>query len=280
MPRLPSNGPMTIDMIRNEFKRGPSLAPYLNMRHDAGVFPGSNLAFSNFYGRQSAFVVDHLTLGATDWDLYEWTRALGWDGVQPVVGFYGAAPGAVIQCSSIDLSAMRVYGFPEGSVITIRNFGYIVGHGGAGGGDIGEPFGPEGGRGGNAILVRSRCYLENYGVIGGGGGGGLALPDFFGFRARGGGGATNGWPNGGLSNGPGESGGAAAVRRFGPGQGGIDAGATRGGNGGLWGETGQGWFDYNNNGPNGAGGPPGSTIDGASLCSSTVYGDTRGYNVN
>jgi hypothetical protein len=279
MPRLPGAGPMTMDMIRNEFKRGPSMGAYLNVRHDAGQFPGSNLAFSNFYGRQNVFTVEHYTAGATDWDLYEWTRSLGWDGVVPVVGTYGPAPGAVVQASSIDTFAMRIYGFPAGSSITIHNNGgYIVGHGGAGGGDVGEPYGPEGGRGGGAIIARSSFVLLNGGVIGGGGGGGAALPEFFGIRARGGGGATNGWPNGGLGNGPGESGAAAADRHGGiPG---LDAGASRAGNGGLWGESGQGWFDYNGAGPYGAGGPPGVTIDGASYCSATVYGDTRGYNAN
>lgn len=55
-----------------------------------------------------------------------------------------------------------------GGSLTLYNYGYIVGSGGAGGSRNSNP----GNRGGNAILLNSNMNILNYGVIGGGGGGG------------------------------------------------------------------------------------------------------------
>ncbi len=273
MPRLQTSGPITVEQVANEFKVAPNLGALRGAKHDAGVFPQTNLAMSMFYGRISAFTIDHTTAGTTSWDLYEWTRSQGWDGVQIVIGTYRVGAGAIVRGSG-NQPEMLCYGFPVGSQITIENAGYIIGQGGNGGALNGAPI--QGSGGGTAIYARSGLTLYNYGIIGGGGGGGRACPLLENLYAHGGGGASYGGPNAGFGAGPGEGGQAALVRQ---GFGGLNAGSARGGNGGEWGTAGQGWFAFDGTGPYDAGAAPGAPIDGASFCAAPVYGDVRGINI-
>lgn len=273
MPRLQSSGPITIKQVTDEFKVQPNLGAMRGKKHDAGFFPESNLSMSMFYGRISAFVIDHTTTGTTAWNLYEWTRAAGWDGVQVVMGTYRIGVEAVVRGSGNN-AAILCYGFPEGSQIVIENRGYIVGVGGNGGALNGAP--PQGTPGGVGIYARSPLTFYNYRVIAGGGGGGRACPLLDGVYAHGGGGASYGGPNAGIGAGPGEAGQSALNRQ---GYGGLNAGASRGGNGGEWGQAGQGWFAHDGTGPYEAGAAPGPPIDGASFCAAAVYGDVYGVNI-
>lgn len=277
MPRLPASGPLAMSQINAEFKKGNNLGAYLNAVHDAGRFPMANIAFSNFYGRISVFSFDHVATGNVErWDLYEFARGAGWDGVVPLNATFTVNPNVVV-LGTANSAAMLAYGFPAGSLVTIVNHGYIVGRGGAGG--LGDGVNIAGGAGHTALYTRSAITILNYGVIGGGGGGGRAailLDASTGVSAAGGGGASYGAPNGGFGPGQGEDGNTALTRRFGPGNGGLNPGATRGGTGGGWGQPGQGSFAFDGTGPYDSGGPAGAAIDGAAFCTFSVSGDIRG----
>lgn len=107
---------------------------------------------------------------------------------------------------SVSAYAFTIPSLPPASSITIVNYGYIVGAGGAGGkGGVyynGSPvdINTAGGPGGNALSVSAQTIIKNYGVIAGGGGGG-----------SGGGSASVYYPGGGGGGGAGYTAGAGGL---------------------------------------------------------------------
>lgn len=211
--------------------------------------------------------------------------ANGWDGVSPITSTYTINAGVIIYSNSVGLPALTDgAGFPAGSVITIINYGTILGKGGAGGTSygIGTTYTAGAGNvGGPALKINSAAGIvsvNNVGTIGGGGGGGgagggkgfrtVAYQGFNGLTlyggGSGGGGIGLGSPGGYVfspslaytANGGADIGSAGTLLL--PGNGGSTYGGGGGGGGGGMGAPGgaggnASWFD-------GSLGPVGTTI--------------------
>ena len=78
----------------------------------------------------------------------------------------------IVGSTSTATYAMTIPALQANSSVIIRNNGYIVGKGGAGGIGTAHVIGGNGTSGGHALLLQHSCTLENNGIIGGGGGGG------------------------------------------------------------------------------------------------------------
>ena len=120
-----------------------------------------------------------ITTDQTDYNLYNQMVASGWNGQTPVLVDLTINGGVVIGASSNSVSAFTIASIPNGSVITLRNNGFIVGRGGQGAGK-GYPnstdynlTAPSYANGGTAFSTTFAVSIDNLnGTVGGGGGGG------------------------------------------------------------------------------------------------------------
>lgn len=135
--------------------------------------------------------------------------AAGWDGERPLKMTVTIPSGIVVGSSSTATAGFKTgTEFPVGSSLSLRNRGYIVGRGGAGGQNFSWDLpGGAGGPGGPALQAEYALILENEGIIGGGGGGG--------------GGSNQYAPTGGFGIGAGGAGGGAGALGGEPGIGGM-----------------------------------------------------------
>lgn len=119
-----------------------------------------------------------LSLGACyNLELLTWVKtASGWNGVDPCKITVNIVSGAIIGATSTGSYALYVRNFPAVCELTINNYSWIVGCGGAGGSGcyVASRFttGTAGAQGGPAIYAGSAFKFDNRGVIGAGGGGG------------------------------------------------------------------------------------------------------------
>lgn len=182
---LPSIGAISIADYNVELKNASTNQLSMNdatFRDLAGV-PGSQTSISMTagYGRSLATTLTR-TISSTwlNYDMRQDAINLGWDGVKKLIFTVTINNGVVVGSSSVGAYAFYVSStFPAGSVLTINNYGYIVGRGGNGGG--GAYFvsssnlstsGLPGSGAGPALYVGFATTITNGGVIGGGGGGG------------------------------------------------------------------------------------------------------------
>ncbi|WP_414648148.1 putative Ig domain-containing protein [Castellaniella sp.] len=150
---------------------------------------------------------DSISGTATNYDLQQAALASGWDGVQPLKAQVTIEENAIVGSASTSLYAFSTGAdLPSGSMLTLRNYGAIIGMGGSGG--RGEfPYGISAGSpGGGALNVQTPLLVENHGLIAGGGGGGGA-------------GAFNTQPN--VAAGGGGGGGGQGFTTSAPGSGGL-----------------------------------------------------------
>lgn len=122
-----------------------------------------------------------LSLGScSNFELLTWVKtASGWNGVDPCKITVNIVSNAIISASSTGYYALYVRNFPASNIcdLTINNYGWVVGCGGAGGSGCYHASsrfasGTAGTQGGPAIYVGSAFKFDNRGVIGAGGGGG------------------------------------------------------------------------------------------------------------
>jgi hypothetical protein len=120
-----------------------------------------------------------ITTDQTDYNLYNQMVASGWNGQTPVLVDLTINSGVVISSSANTTPAFTIASIPTGSVITLRNSGFIVGRGGQGVGK-GIPnltdfnlTAPSTANGGTAFSTTAPVSIDNLnGTVGGGGGGG------------------------------------------------------------------------------------------------------------
>lgn len=211
-----------------------------------------------------------ISVNTLNYNLKQDAIAAGWDQVMPLEANITVASGVYIGSSSTDLPAFDTNSaFPNGSLLTLVNNGYILGKGGLGG--RADNYGSlPGYYGGPGFRSQYTITVTNNGTIGGGGGGGGGgaggAPGASGYVGGTGAGCSS--TSGGSLNGEntyGANGGAPGVDGTigghlysygGP-------GTTGGGGGGLGASGGQGGPHYNGANPNevitgssgGSGGP-------------------------
>lgn len=237
---IKSSGQLSFTEIVAEFA---DTAPYSmsEFYRNGGKVPSNNtnvptsgaISFSNFYN-----AVNRITISVTiSSDTTNYT-------ISPAtLASYGYVSGITdvtltinsnvfVYSTSTSNAGLTVGSFASGDTVTINNYGYIMGMGGAGGSTtavVGDPayWGAVGNAGGNALelnySVTVWTYQGNYcGLFGGGGGGGSSGKDsymnytgtldrnfgqYYGFTG-GGGGAGGGAGGGGVNVAVGGSGGA------------------------------------------------------------------------
>jgi len=117
-----------------------------------------------------AFFVFNPTIASstTQYNLRAAALSAGWDGARPLKATVTINSGVYVGSTSTAAYAFDTgAGFPSGSVLTLNNFGTIVGMGGTGG-----TAGTAGGAGGPALRAQYVLAITNGGTIAGGGGGG------------------------------------------------------------------------------------------------------------
>ena len=245
---LQSSGAISLANIQTEFggSNPISLSEYYRggayvTDNNTGVPTSGAIQLDDFYGAVKRFAFTISTNYSTPQNLRSLALAAGWNGTDYLV----ATNNAIISSNSTSSAALTINGSYPNGLLFVNN-STIVGMGGKGG-----DYGQAGGAGGNAIVVASAVSINNQGTIAGGGGGGSSSP-IFGWSGTdlttgGGGGAA------GLTQSLGGTGAYGAVGNPSslsgsfysvPGSG-YSAGAggvvnTPSGNGGTWGNAGQG----------------------------------------
>lgn len=175
---IPNSGPLTFIIIRNEFA-GSNPIIFTQYYRGGGIVPDTpeniniptsgEIAVGDFYGAEGATIaviesntnnVDLATEFGSDWAANRLKVLI-------------VNPGVTVGANSAGGFAMRA---PSGmgATLEIRNFGTILGHGGAGGpgGSPNSGSGTPGSPGGTALSVSVPVSIDNQGTIAGGGGGG------------------------------------------------------------------------------------------------------------
>jgi hypothetical protein len=115
----------------------------------------------------------NITSTVLNYDAHAAAIAAGWPGVGMLVLTINIQSGVIIGSSSTGVAALTITGFPSYCLITVNNYGTIIGCGGAGGtAGSGSTAGSAGVAGGPAITLGNTITINNYGSIYGGGGGG------------------------------------------------------------------------------------------------------------
>ncbi len=304
MPVRPS-GPLPLSEIQAEFGgtnpislseyyRGGGLVPNGPTQNN-GIATSGAISMGSFYNSVRSFVFRPVIASNTGpYNLRAAAVGAGWDQTTPLDALVTVNGGVAVGASSTGNYAFDTgSGFPAGSVLALRNAGFITGVGGNGGVGSGAIVstligGSGGGGGGPALIARYPISIDNSGgTIGGGGGGGgggagrLVDEGKGGFSSSGGGGGGGGRASiaanaGGGAGGPGgrSAGGGGGTGTFSAAGGG--GGAAPVGTGGLTtggGGTGGGWGSGGGAGAAGnyplptaggpyGGGPAGSAVDG------------------
>jgi hypothetical protein len=141
----------------------------------------SAISFSDLYGKTAEFIFnDTISSDQSRYHLRNAAILAGWNGIiilkATVTINAGVTVGTAIGYYAFDTGAS----FPVGSILTLNNYGSIIGWGGPGGygGGITSvnpnqlSASSSGSNGGPALYARSNITISNFGTIGGGGGGG------------------------------------------------------------------------------------------------------------
>lgn len=219
---MPSSGPLNMGgtttpvSVASELGLGLTSTISMNdaaVRTLAGVGgSGTSWSMSSLYGKSNR-VSKSVTIAAntTNYTLNP-AAVSGYSSGKTDVTFT-VNSGVYLYSTSTGTPALTISGFAAGDTITVVNNGYIMGMGGAGGGNTSVTAG------GNAISLGFNTTITNNAYIGGGGGGG--------------GGSTSGYTSG--AGGGGAGGGAgAAITNYITGSGGAGGGVgASGSNGGY-----------------------------------------------
>jgi hypothetical protein len=238
-------------------------------------------------GTGDIFVFKHyIAAHLTNYNVRDYATAAGWNGVRPLFADIEIAPGYYLSASDPSVYAFHTSnGYPPGSIIRLKNRGFIIGAGGYGGRGSANQSGAGWGGGGGGPALGAGWYItidNTGGTIGGGGGGGgggqgvsvqFPIDPKLGggsaeYRAAGGGGG-GGRSNLAMNTAPGSGGwsaGASAPASGGDGATGYYTGAGGGGGGGnsggmAFGGAGGSGGSWGTNGGNGG---SGSWVGGAS----------------
>jgi len=198
-----SGTPLTMTQIVAEFGgpynlsshiRGGAYVPNGPAQNNGIPTTTLNMMYSGFYGAVATFIYTYNVPGNTyNFNLHNILVSGGWDSLIPVIV-------VVNNYYQIGSTSTGAYAFdtgviPASSSVTINNYGYIEGCGGAGG--LGSSY-SVGGPGGPAFFLRCNVTINtSTGYIGGGGGGGGSGNGINGFSGGGGGSGFNGGASGG-----------------------------------------------------------------------------------
>lgn len=192
MPVRPS-GPLPLSEIQAEFGgsnpislseyyRGGGLVPNGPAANN-GIATSGAISMGGFYNSVRTFVFRPVIASNTGpYNLRTAAVGAGWDQVTPLDALVTVNGGVAVGASSTGNYAFDTgSGFPAGSVLALRNAGFITGVGGNGG--VGAGYNPANGvgvdgsggaGGGPALIARHPISIDNTGgtIAGGGGGGG------------------------------------------------------------------------------------------------------------
>jgi hypothetical protein len=258
---LPSSGALTLAQIQAEFggSNPASLSEYYaggayvpaGTSGTYGAVPSSGaISIRNFYGTAQRVNISYTFTGSVGNASLNIAAIGGYiaglSNVTVVVN-----PGVYLYATSTGSAGLSLFGGTTGDTLTLVNYGYIMGQGGAGG----NGFTPSGaGAGGPALSIgRSLTINNTYGAafIAGGGGGGASR------NTAGSGGGGGGAGGGG--GGPGRTGGTLNAGGGGGGLGGVGGTGSRTtyGTGGTGGGSGGGGGTYGQNAKGISGGAAG-----------------------
>jgi hypothetical protein len=171
---LPSSGAISASQINTELGFSSTAALSLNSsaaRTLAGKgTAGSQISFSDFYGKSSSFTFNQtISSNTTNYNLKSAAIAAGWNQTSPLIATITINSGVFVYSTSTGTYGFDTGStFPSGTSLSLVNNGTIQGQGGGGGtGNAGT-----GGGGGPAFIARHAISVRNNGTIGGGGGGG------------------------------------------------------------------------------------------------------------
>ena len=193
---LPASGQISLSQVNTEL--GYSSTASITMNDSAvrtlfGVSSGA-ISMSNGWGKANAWS-GTITSNQQQLNLRTWATGAGWNGTTKATITVNA--GVYIWSDSTGTAGLTIDGSWPGGCFLVNN-GYIMGKGGAGGGNNGGP----------AISLGVSCTITNNSYIAGGGGGGAhsirdGNPYYFGAGGGAGGGAGQWSWSGGLPGGPG-----------------------------------------------------------------------------
>jgi len=169
---IQTTGPLSLANIQTEFGGGNpiSISEYYRgggyvSTNNTSVPTSGTISLQQFRGAVRQLVLD-ITGTESYVNLRDFAISSGWNGSDNILFIINGTANVVSYGTNI--AALTISGsFPNG--VIVRNYGYIVGMGGAGG-NYDQPGLP----GGPALSVSTPVTFENYGVIAGGGGGGGA----------------------------------------------------------------------------------------------------------
>lgn len=191
---LQSSGAISLSDIQNEFggNNPISLSEYYRggsyvTDNNTGVPTSGGISIGNFYGTVRQF--SHtITSNIQEADLNTILTSAGWNGSDPVD--LTIVQGVWLWSDNTSVGGLTISSALNG-LLTVTNYGKIIGKGGQGG----EYGGLNGTAGGPALVNNATgvTFINASGAfIAGGGGGGGAGGQYFGARAGGGGGAGGG----------------------------------------------------------------------------------------
>jgi len=184
MSQLPLSGPLSIEEIADEFygagidpDANPPhwLADYYGVDDDPAIPTSGTISISDFYGTSNTWTIDLGTIllenNIKNLNIHDFAIIHGWNGRSLID--LTIPPGIYIWSDDILMPAMITGDLPNGLIL--RNMGYIIGKGGAGGSVFPGGMYPyiEAENGGPAFELNCECELHTMtGYIAGGGGGG------------------------------------------------------------------------------------------------------------
>lgn len=137
--------------------------------------PGPEFIYGDFFDASTTFAYNYnITASVDNFVLTQAAViAAGWDGTSPVRINININSGVVIGSASTGSYAFDTgtTPWPNGSILSLTNYGYIIGAGGNGANGNGYGDLKPGDPGGPGLRVNLLTQIYNYGIIGGGGGG-------------------------------------------------------------------------------------------------------------
>ena len=178
---LPSSGSISFSQVNVEILRSATAALSMNdatVRFVAGKSSGA-ISMSDLRGKSYYyFFTQTISANTANYNLKAAAIAAGWNQTAPLNATVTINSGVYVYSTSTGAYAFQTGStFPSGSILSLVNYGTILGMGGSGGrggNDNGTTLydGVAGSIGGPALLIQSAISITNNGIISGGGGGG------------------------------------------------------------------------------------------------------------